>query len=122
MSDNKEEKEEKTPEEEKERYATPETVIMDEETRDAISDELVLGILGVINDGDPSAECMSNVRYHSESINWLVAHYDPQLWGTHWESIEAKLRANIQVHVHELICFCLFKKSSLEIRRETLRD
>ena len=136
MSDSKEQKEEKTPEEEKHNdittpdsdmptvspYHTPETVIMDETTRNALSDELVLGMLEVINDDDPSAECMRDARYHSESINWLIAHYDPQLWGTHWESIEYKLRANLQIHLHELICFCMFKKSSREIRRDTLQD
>ena len=62
------------------------------------------------------------MHYQMKSINWLIAHYDPQLWGTHWDSIERKLRANLQIHIHELICFCMFKKSSREIRRETLRD
>ena len=73
--------------------------------------------LGVLNGGDPSAECMRNNRYHAQAINWLISNYDPNIWGQHWPYIESKLSVNLHIHIYELICFAILKKSSRELKR-----
>ena len=73
--------------------------------------------LGVLNDDDPSAQCIRNIRYHGQAINWIISHYDPNIWGQHWRYVEYKLRVNLHVHIYELICFAIFKKSSRELNR-----
>ena len=95
---------------------TPETLYFTDERKDAIRDSLESALVGVVNNDDPSAECINGAQHHAQRIMWLMAHYDRRTWGRYWPSVEYRIRANVMIHLHELTCFCLFKKSSRELR------
>ena len=102
---------------------SPDPFRLTDERKEAIGCALDSALVGVINEDDPSPECISDAQDHADSIMWLMIHYKREDWGPEdWAAVEDKIRANILLHMHELMCFCVFKKTSRELSRDSGGD